>query len=301
MVHPYLKNIEIEVVPAPSRGRWTNFVAPEQAKSLENAAPFFPDTLKTFPCPPSKFHTILDNTKKEKCPDFENEEMTERKYFERVLGLNLDPNSAENHFNKHYDSDNKRDRPTMVNIENKLDLNLNNPADMLRYKILLCHTAEIARSKEVYNQEKRPSTLFLMVQKNTDVSDIVEKAMLGAEAAKYYLEIVADKDKMLKFLTTVNKVYDYRTDIQKLKAEVTKIYQADAKAFIDACTDVYADLKWVLTKARQMNVLDMNAANKTFSTKSGERYTFDKLIEYFKDPRNSEEFMDIEIAISEIK
>jgi hypothetical protein len=295
--HPYLKDKNIKVKPAPSRGAWAKFVSNEQAASLTNAAAFHPDTVRTYVVPPRSFFSFTDDTTPKECPDFGGEMLTERKYFEKKLGLNLDPFNPDNSMVKEYNPKTGRLEVTYVTVEDELSLDLKNPIDMIKYKVLLQYPAEIARSKEVYKTEKRLGLLYVMVDDSPVDDEKVDAVDARVKAYLRYSEVTSDKETCLKFLNAAGKVYDPKTDFSLIKAKVIEFLEADPQNFLNLANDPDTDLKWVLSLARKKDLLDYDTNSKLYKTKSGTALKFDELVSYYKNSKHSKELNDLRDAV----
>ena len=139
MEHPYLETKVVEVKPIEAGGKWKGIVS--NYKEKENDPFLFKKVVKSYELPLNSASKgggvvgILDNTLKNSCPDVIVEgkprELTEQEYFESIIGKSLNPYlPADTNF---WRSDSR----SRVQIRDaRLRLNLDNPMDMIKFKIL---------------------------------------------------------------------------------------------------------------------------------------------------------------------
>jgi len=293
MNHPYLEDKIIKVKPAPSKGHWGKFVSPDQAGSLATAAPFHPGTVRTYVVPPRAVYSFVDDVTPNPCPDFNGKEMTEKAYFEAKLGINLNPYDHNNCMIKEYNTNTGKLEVTYVQVEDELILDLKNPIDKIKYKVLCQYPSEIARSKAVYDQERRLGLLYVMVDDSPVDEAKIEAVDLKTKAYMRFSEITQDKESILKFLNVAGKVYDHKTDLGILKIKVVEYLESDPAKFIELANDKDADLKWVINLARKKNILDYDSTSKLYKTKNGAALKYDELVGYFKNIKNQKERQEL--------
>jgi hypothetical protein len=297
--HPYLKDKKVRIIPAPSNGRWKGIIAPEQEESMKDKAFLLPDTVRNY-VKRHKHGQILDDTKEFKCPDEGNRSLTEKAYFEKVLRLNLNPYDPDNHWDFPFSSENgvSNYRPTDVIISGgELELNLNNPSDMLKYKILLTWPEEIAASRKIYNAERRPTTLFIIEDDTDENTNALEYAEYQAKAGSIYINSKDSKDAMLKIMTVMGLNYQFKSSKEALGNMFADLYIKSPKDFVAAAENPFIDLIYTIKIAREAAILSTDRNTGKFMTSSGSLLTQDELIEYFKSIVNNPELMDIESKV----
>lgn len=296
--HPYLQNKVIIVKPGVDKNNeWVSKggVSPDFAANFKNLATVFPDCNQNFLVKQTDWLAFTDNDKKSKCPDLNNKELTEREYFENILGLNLNPYDNENSMNKHYK--NGKVLPTDVIIVNELKLDLSNPTDMVKYKVLLSNFESIAPSKKDYKENWRPKYLFFMEEENDGVDkDAIEKAKMQAKAGKYYSEILEEKVKMLQLLCVMRKVYAPSVSIELLRDAVSKEYIDSPEKFVKSYENPYKELMWTIERGKQIGILDFNNKMK-MATIADKSFKYDEALAFFSQAQNQDELFELELQI----
>ena len=173
MNHPYLKNKTVQIVPVEAGSKWKKLLVNPKDKS---DSPFLFDKIQKILSVPLKSYDqggglveILDSLETKECPDFSDEKLTEREYFEKVFNADLNPYSRTSDF---WTVD-KRGK-LFLEAETKT-LNLANPLHMLQYKVALANTRYVAKDLETYKLYKMPSVEFVIVDQDKQTTERVEK------------------------------------------------------------------------------------------------------------------------------
>jgi len=263
----FLKEKIVDVKPVESSGKWRNLLSKGQEM---NKSPFILNKVKrSFQVPLNSHRNgggvkiILDDNSKiiiEKYKDSYPEGMTERQFFEKELGVDLNPNTPKNE-NNFWRTD-KRGRVTLT--KEGTTLNLNTPMDMLRYKILVCNTLLISPSYEV--RKNKQTYEFMIVDQNQHISQRVEQADIKSKAFTKYSEITSNATKMKDFIRAIGRTIPVNYSEDWLKSEILTILEASEKNFLSIVED--SDYK---AKAFIQKAVEAGSINRL----NNKRYTLD--------------------------
>jgi len=307
--HPYLKNKVVNIIPTPAGLRWNNMVKKGTEAEMKEAGFFYLGAMKGYAIQltANGIPKLLNDTEKKACPDRvdakgDPKELTEREYFEQVLGLNLDIYNEESDWFKVKRADHTF-KPTYVNIPNgELELNLMNPAHMLIYKVACSRQDKIAPSKEAYNKDKRESQIFMMVDATSNDSEVVDNIVTMAEASQKFLSASGNRKEMLKYFTTKGIVISDNISDVDLKKRFALDFNSAPADFLQTISNPDADMIFIIRKARSLGIIGHNPKTDKFELPdSGFTGKLVDIINYFREPKHSEELINLEIQVEQIK
>jgi hypothetical protein len=260
--HPYLKNKTINIVPTPAGMRWNNMVRKGTEAEMREAGFLYPGAMKGYAIQltTNGIPQLLDDIAKKPCPDLidssgKPKELTEKEYFETKLGLNLDTFNPESDWFIVKRPDHTF-KPTYVNIPNgELELNLSNPAHMLIYKVACSRPDKIAPSKEMYNQERRETQIFMMVEDKSNNAEVVDSIMETAKASEAFLKAAGNRKEMMKYFAVKGVMLSDNMSDEEIKKRFALDYDRDPVEFLKFAQDPDADVKYVILKARMLGLI----------------------------------------------
>lgn len=168
----------------------------------------------------------------------------EKSYLEEVMGLEYNALSIYNKVDNYWD-----------NIQVRLTkqdniLNLSDPDDYIKYKILLANKDTIAPSLQDLEDHPKATYQFVLVHENEEVNTSKKKINATMQAYMEFGKIQDNAD----VLRTIIEIMDGRptaknTKIEFLQEKIGKLIQADTKLFIKIATDPMLNTKVLIKKA----------------------------------------------------
>jgi hypothetical protein len=223
----------VSVKAVESSGKWSTLLVKGQERSKD---PFLYNKVKRSYQVPLKSYVngggvkvILDDQKKVKIQKYSEkfpEGMTERQFFETELGADLNPTLK---IEENFWRNNRLGR--VVITKEGLQLNLNLPLDMLKYKILLSNKNLIAPSYDSRND--KATYEFMIVDESKVVTQKLEEASLRANAYVKFAEITNSKANTIGFIKSLGRAIPVSATEDWMKGEVLKIVENDAKNFLE--------------------------------------------------------------------
>jgi hypothetical protein len=251
-LHNYLSNKRIKVVPVQAGARWSNLLVNGEEKRKDSF--MFNKVKRSYQVPfkPAErgggLHRILDNSTPKNTVQYPNEKLTEQQFFEKVLGADLNPLvPREDNF---WMSD-KRSRVVMD--KKGLILDLSDPIDMLRYKILKSNKRKIAPSPELQNT--RGSYEFMLVDESVQINKMAAEADLKSKAMIKYAEITQSKKTMMDFIKVTGQGLPSVPDEIWLKTSIFKMVEGDPRLFMSYAGDDFYETKILIYDGVKCGVL----------------------------------------------
>lgn len=181
---------------------------------------------------------------------------SEKKYLEHILGLEKNALSVYNKVNNFWDEStgNPLASVTLKKDDNILDLS--QPDDFIRYKILLANKNLIAPSYEEYQDHPKATYLFYITSENEQSKKAMESVSKKSQAYIKLGEMSGDLFKMRAVLEMLlGRPTSKNSKEEFLKIELSKCIDANAKEFLKICADEYLDAKVLIKRCHEEQIL----------------------------------------------
>jgi len=143
-----------------------------------------------------------------------------------------------------------RSRKSKVTLDsNRIELDLSDPADYIKYKILLKNKNRIAPS--LAEEFGKKSYIFVMESDDDVQKNVVIKGDIKKRAWKLAAKMEDDREAMLDFLNVAGKRPSGNSKLAFLVAEVDKYVEEHMPSFLEILEDKYYETRILLTKAVQ--------------------------------------------------
>lgn len=174
----------------------------------------------------------------------------EKTYLEDLLGLEVNGLSV---YNK---KDNFWDNYLIRLTKQDTILDLSDPQDYIKYKVLLANKDLVAPSMKVLREARRATYEYVIMEPNEEFSDSRNRVN---NTMKCYEEFGAIKDKF-DTLRCIIETIDGRpvannTKIEFLQAKATDLITANPKLFLETVTDPLLNTKILIKKAVEANLI----------------------------------------------
>lgn len=302
--HPYLKDKIIDVKPVEAGQKWKGIVSNYKEKEKD---PFlFKKVVKSFELPLNPASkgggvvVVFDNTKKNVCPDIMDpsgnpQELTEQEYFEKIIGKSLNPYlPKETNFWR-------SDVRARVQIRDaRLRLDLRNPMDMIKYKILSANESKFASSPTEYRRVRRASYEYVFTNVDELRDETLERLELESKAFALFEKVCKSESDMKDFLRVAGKSPSESSNYKQLKALVGKLMEDDRDFFVSVLDDQYYEEKLFLANAKRVGALEQK--RNIYTLDSGvELGTITDAIRWFNKEDNQETRLRIQALIDSYK
>ena len=213
----------------------------------------------------------------------------EKSFLEEALGLDYNALSVYNTENNYWD-----DYEITLTKEG-LHLDLSDPEDYIKYKVLLANSDVIAPSIE--DLQDRPSVTYRFVLVKEQDETKLENARMDATMASYkeFGKIDNDIDTMRILVELIEaKPYSVNPKADVLRARINTLIQADPKEFLRQITDPMLHTKVIIKRAVELGKVSMR--NDFYYLKSdgsplcgpGEESTLSVAARYINQPAHSD-------------
>lgn len=223
----------------------------------------------------------------------------EKDYLEEILGLEVNGLSV---YNK---KDNYWDNYLIKLTKQDTILDLSNPEDYIKYKVLLANTDTIAPSMKTLKEARRATYEYVIMEPNEEFSDSRNRVN---NTMKCYEEFGAIKDKF-DILRCIIETVDGRpvaanTKIEFLQAKATDLITDNPKLFLQTITDPLLNTKVLIKKAVEAGLISKRGEYYYFREDGSpmcgpnEDPTFTIAAKYLSLPQNQELKFSIEAKLN---
>ena len=223
----------------------------------------------------------------------------EKAYLEELLGLEVNALSV---YNK---KDNYWENYLIRLTKQDTILDLSNPEDYIKYKVLLANKDTVAPSMKVLKEARKATYEYVIMEPNEEFSDSRNRVN---NTMKCYEEFGAIKDKfdILKCIieTLDGRPINANTKIEFLQAKATDLISANPKAFLETITDPLLNTKVIIKKGVEKGIISKRGEYYYFREDgsplcgNGEDPTFTIAARYLSSPENQEIKFSIEAKLN---
>lgn len=219
----------------------------------------------------------------------------EKDFLEYALGL--EPNAMSVHRREHnfWDDSNANgiNRVRLNKQDNYLDLS--NPEDYVRYKILLANKNAIAPSLQELQDKPKATYQFVIIRESDKSKMAVQGLSIKKACYKEYGKIEDDKDKLKTIIEILTgRPVSPKEKLEQLQVKIDELISSDAKMFYRVVTDEYLNAKVLIKKSIEAGlILKRNELLYLASDNSplcdyGEESTFNIAAKYIMSPKRTE-------------
>lgn len=174
----------------------------------------------------------------------------EKAFLESYMGLEYNALSVYNKTNNFWANFTVR----LTKHDNYLDLS--DPNDYIKYKVLLANTDFIADSLKTLNDHPKATYQFVMIKEGESEKREEEKMSVTMKCYKEYGKIEDDNDTLRCIIELIdNRPIAKNTKSEFLKSRINSLIQADPKLFYNIITDEYLNNKVLIKTATEEGVI----------------------------------------------
>lgn len=228
----------------------------------------------------SRFYVLPKNSYNEFVNIFKDEE--ELKFFEDILGLDLNFNKRDENFWQKFTIKVTKDAGLM---RDGMTFNMADPMDNIRVRILRLYS-DVTEGWE--NRYEKPKSKFCLVDEDyQDIASNKEMDMME-EIWTYRGEIKNSPKKMRDFLTVyylnkrTSKMVPEDFSVDQLNNEIKKIIDSDKEMVYNLITDKEKDMKLFISRAVRCGAIDRKGVTGYMLPGDPTEYNFTELIDYLK-------------------
>jgi hypothetical protein len=284
----FLQNRIVSIKPVESSGKWSNLLVQGQERIKD---PFmYNKTKRSYQVPLNSetrgggVKVILDDmtrVKIQKYMETHPNGMTQKEFFEKELGVDLNPTLPAD---KNFWRSDRRGRVILTKEGTTLNLSL--PLDMLKYLILIANKMLISPS---YDERINKATYeFMVVDENKITSKKLEEADLKAQAYVKYAEVTNSKTATIGFIKSLGRTIPVTATAEWLKSEVANIVETNPKYFLEIVTHPQYNERIFVQEAVEAGAIIRKGEKRYTLDNGAELGDLTDVINYLLNPDNQE-------------
>ena len=180
----------------------------------------------------------------------------EKKFLEYKLGLEPNALSVHNRTNNFWSDANEQGIGRIELIKGDNPLDLSQPIDYIKYKILLNNKDQIAPSMQVLQDKPKATYKFVIISESDTAKAANTKVTLKAQAYMEFGKINEDKEKMRVIIETIDgRPTAANSTVEYLQGKVGELIEANTKMFLQVVKDQFLDNKVLIKKAIEAGLI----------------------------------------------
>lgn len=174
----------------------------------------------------------------------------EKDFFEEQLGLEKNALSIYKREDNFWDDDREDTICKVVLTKQDTHLDLSDPGDYIRYKILLANKDLIAPSLEALEELPKATYQFVIISEGEELKSLKDNTNIVMKCYKEFGKVEEDYH-ILKFIVESidSRPIAKSTKIEFLQSKINDLIKSDPKVFYKIITDPYLGSKVLLVKA----------------------------------------------------
>lgn len=181
-------------------------------------------------------------------------------------------------------------------------LNLNDPEEYIKYKVLLSNVDQIAPSLDEVSLRPKETYEYVLLHEEEEAKANQKRVNKNIEAYKAFGKLENDRDKLRTIVEIATSRPQHKTvSLEILTDQVDRLIQADANLFLTIAQDPLLDTKVLLKKGRECGAVKVK--NDLFYDSDGKplcdagNATFSVAAEWLNKPKNQGTKLAIEAKI----
>lgn len=174
----------------------------------------------------------------------------EKEFLEEVMGLEYNALSIYKKVDNYWENN-------MVRLTKQDNiLNLANPEDYIKYKILLANTNFIAPSLDILTDYPKATYQFVIIVEGAEVKNAKDNMSVTMRCYKEFGKIENDIDILRVLVETIDgRPTSQNVKIEFLQTKINSLIQADSKLFLKTITDPYLSTKVLIKKSIEAGLI----------------------------------------------
>ena len=293
----FLQDRIVSVKPVESSGKWSNLLVQGQDKSKD---PFLLNRVKrSYQVPLNSemrgggVKVILDDQRRVLIQKYEESHpngMTQKEFFEKELGINLNPTLPQD---TNFWRTDRRGRVILTKEGTTLNLNLS--LDMLKYHILLSNKMLVSPS---YDERVLKATYeFMIVDESKVTSKKLEEANVRADAYIKFAEITNSRKATIGFIKSLGRTIPATASDEWLKNEVLNVVDSNPNYFLEIVNHPQYQERIFVQEATEAGAIIRKGEKRYTLDNGSELGDLTDVIGYLMNPDNQEVKMRIKAKI----
>lgn len=219
----------------------------------------------------------------------------EKRYLEHVMGLEEDALNIYRRHDNFWDDSNENGigRVTLHKQDNYLDLS--NPADYIKYKILLANEDKIAPSIQALEDKPKATYEFVIISENAETKSNLNKMEATAQCYMEFGAVKDDKERLRVIIELLEKrPTTPQIKLDWLQNKVNEYIQKDPRRFLGIITDSLLGAKVLIRRSQEAGLVSMRnnlyylRQDNSPLCEMGEESTLTNAAKYISAPKHAE-------------
>lgn len=211
----------------------------------------------------------------------------EKEFLEAYMGLDEGSLSIYNKVDNYWDNFYVR----LTKVDSILDLS--DPNDYIKYKVLLINTDSIAPSLKTLRDMPLATYRFVIVSETETYNSTLDKTNTKSKCWKEFGKVEDDADVLRCIIHTIEgRKPTANTKIEFLRDRIDKLIDSDSKLFLNVITDPLLKIKVLIEKAWEKGIIDKRGDYYYFNNEplcgKNENPTFTIAAKYLSLAKNQE-------------
>jgi len=229
----------------------------------------------------------------------------EKNYLEYILGLEPNALSIYNKENNFWSTANDNGISTVVLYKQDNYLDLSNPVDYIKYKILLANKNNIAPSMEALQDTPKATYEFVIISEGDTAKAAKSNMSAKMQSYKEFGKIEDDADILRLIIETIDgRPLSSKTKLEILQTKINDLIQSNSKLFLKVVTDKLLPTKVLIRKAIDAGIISKRG-NFLYLRKDGtplcnddQEPTLNIAAMYLNEPKHQELKFSIEAQLN---
>jgi len=297
----FLQDRIVSIKPVESAGKWSNLLVANQDNKKD---PFLYNKIKrSYQVPLNSENrgggvkVILDDSVRVKIQKYTESHpngMTQKEFFEKELGVDLNPTLIAD---KNFWRSDRRGR--VILTKEGATLNLNYSLDMLKYLILLSNKMLVSPS---YDERVNKATYeFMIVDESKVTTKKLAEANVKAQAFVKFAEITNSKKSTIGFIKSLGRAIPATATEDWMKAEVLNIVDTNPAYFLDIVNHPQYNERIFVQEATEAGAIIRKGEKRYTLDNGAELGELTDVINYLLNPDNQEVKLRIKAKIDMTK
>lgn len=230
----------------------------------------------------------------------------EKDYLEYALGLEPNALSVYKKENNFWDTSNDEGVSKVILHKQDNYLDLSNPVDYIKYKILLANKDRIAASARTLQETPKATYEFVLLSDSEENSAVEANISTKMQCYKEFGKVETNADILSLIIETIDgRTLAPNTKLEVLQTKINELIQTNSRLFLNIITDPMLPTKVLIKKAINAGIIARRGdylylrSDNTPLCENNQEPTFNVAAAYISNPKRQELKFSIEAKLKE--
>lgn len=219
----------------------------------------------------------------------------EKSFLEDVMGLEYNALSIYKKADNFWDDSNESGISKVRLTKQDNYLNLADPEDYIRYKILLANKDYIAPSLQVLQDSPKATYQFVIISEGEETKTAKDNMSATMKCYKEYGKVETDIETLRMIIETIDgRPTSPNSKLEFLQTKINNLIQADSKLFLKVITDPLLSTKVLIKKCIELGIISLKGnylylrSDNSPLCETNEEPTLNIAAKYLNNPRHND-------------